>query len=441
MESFIYDQLGIFFVYSFIGWLVGTVLAAYRRHRFIDVGFLYGPYCPSYGICGVLFAVLLHDLKGQWFFLFLGGAIIVFMVVYLTGFLLQQIFHHKWWDCSHKKFQFGSYVHMPYIILWGLMAVISIEFIEPLLLGVLHWIPMSIREIILIILLIIMGIDLLGTLTGILSTRSRVKKGIVKDVSENMQKTADRLGMKISEWTLKHFVSAYPHLDKKEILNTPRPKKNVIFAKGCSFYKLVWLFFIGAFLGDIVETIFCYMTTGTLMSRSSVVYGPFSIVWGIGCAVLTLLLYQYRDRSDRFIFMFGTLVGGAYEYACSVFTEIVFGTVFWDYSHLPFNLGGRINLLFCFFWGIVAVVWIKMIYPVLSSWIEKITYKKGVIMTWCFVVFMTFNILMSGLALSRYSQRQNGLKAQNSVERYIDQQFPDQRMEMIYPNAKFPVKR
>lgn len=441
MESFIYDQLGIFFVYSFIGWLIGTVLAAYRRHRFIDVGFLYGPYCPSYGICGVLFAVLLHDLKGQWFFLFLGGAIIVFMVVYLTCFLLQQIFHHKWWDCSHKKFQFGSYVHMPYTILWGFMAVISIEFIEPLLLGVLHWIPMSIREIILIILLIIMGIDLLGTLTGILSTRSRVKKGIVKDVSENMQKTADRLGMKISEWTLKHFVSAYPHLDKKEILNTPRPKKNVIFAKGCSFYKLVWLFFIGAFLGDIVETIFCYMTTGTLMSRSSVVYGPFSIVWGIGCAVLTLLLYQYRDRSDRFIFMFGTLVGGAYEYACSVFTEIVFGTVFWDYSHLPFNLGGRINLLFCFFWGIVAVVWIKMIYPVLSSWIEKITYKKGVIMTWCFVVFMTFNILMSGLALSRYSQRQNGLKAQNSVERYIDQQFTDQRMEMIYPNAKFPVKR
>ena len=441
MESFIYDQLGIFFVYSFIGWLIGTVLAAYRRHRFIDVGFLYGPYCPSYGICGVLFAVLLHDLKGQWFFLFLGGAIIVFMVVYLTGFLLQQIFHHKWWDCSHKRFQFGSYVHMPYTILWGLMAVISIQFIEPLLLGVLHWIPMSIREILLIVLLIIMGIDLLGTLTGILSTRSRVKKGIVKDVSENMQKTADRLGMKISEWTLKHFVSAYPHLDKKEILNTPRPKKSVIFAKGCSFYKLVWLFLIGAFLGDIVETIFCYITTGTLMSRSSVVYGPFSIVWGIGCAVLTLLLYQYRDRSDRFIFMFGTLVGGAYEYACSVFTEIVFGTVFWDYSHLPFNLGGRINLLFCFFWGIVAVVWIKMIYPVLSSWIEKITYKKGVIITWCFVVFMTFNILMSGLALSRYSQRQNGLKAQNSVERYIDQQFPDQRMEMIYPNAKFPVKR
>lgn len=440
MGNFVYDQFAIFFIYSFVGWFIGTILAAYRRHKFVDVGFLYGPYCPSYGLSGVLFSILLHDLKGQWFFLFLGGAIISFLVVYLTGFALQQIFHHKWWDYSRKRFQFGSFVNMPYTILWGLMAIICIEFVEPFLLEIVHWIPISMREIILIILLVIMGIDLLGTLTGILSTRSRVKKGIVKEVSQNMQKTADRLGMKISEWTLKHFVSAYPHLNKQEILSVSQQEKEKIFARGCSFYKLIWLFLIGAFLGDIVETIFCFLTTGIWMSRSSVVYGPFSIVWGMGCALLTLLLYQYRNKNDRFIFMFGTLVGGAYEYACSVFTEIVFGTVFWDYSHLPFNLGGRINLLFCFFWGIVAVVWIKIIYPRLSSLIEKIPYQKGIFVTWIFIIFMIVNIIISGLALTRYSQRQNGISAQNVVESYVDQQFPDERMERIYPNAKFAMK-
>ncbi|WP_324250056.1 putative ABC transporter permease [Ligilactobacillus ruminis] len=52
----------------------------------------------------------------------------------------------------------------------------------------------------------------------------------------------------------------------------------------------------------------------------------------------------------------GTFIGGAYEYICSVFTEIVFGKIFWDYRGLPFNLGGRINLLYCFFWGIATVV-------------------------------------------------------------------------------------
>lgn len=442
MEKLIYDQLWIFFVYSFVGWVIGTILAAYRRKKFVDVGFLYGPYCPSYGICGVLFFILLHELHDQWFFMFLGGAIISSFVVYMTGFFLQKIFHHKWWDYSRKRFQFGSYVHMPYTILWGLMAIICVEFIETTLLNAVHLIPSSVGEILLIIMGVVMAVDFVGTITGILSTRSRVKKGVIKEVSENMQRTADRLGMRISEWTLKHFVNAFPNLDKKEILNEPKVEKSTVFAKGCSFYKLLWLFLIGAFLGDIVETLWCHYTTGIWMSRSSVIYGPFSIVWGIGCALLTLLLYQYRYKSDRFIFLFGTVVGGAYEYACSVFTELVFGTVFWDYSHLPFNLGGRINLLFCFFWGIVAVIWIKIIYPKLSDLIEKIPKKTGTILSWCFIVFMTINIIISGLAIQRYSERQNGqINAQNPVEEFLDQHYPNERMERIYPNAKFPQKK
>ena len=87
-----------------------------------------------------------------------------------------------------------------------------------------------------------------------------------------------------------------------------------------------------------------------------------SIVWGLAIAAVTVLLYRYRQRSDRFLFLMGTVLGGAYEYLCSVFTEIMFGTVFWDYSKIPFNLGGRINLLYCFFWGIAAVVWFKELY-------------------------------------------------------------------------------
>lgn len=63
---------------------------------------------------------------------------------------------------------------------------------------------------------------------------------------------------------------------------------------------------------------------GRWMSRSSVVYGAFSIVWGLGCAMFTALLYKYKEKSDRYIFMLGTVLGRAYEYACSIFTELVF---------------------------------------------------------------------------------------------------------------------
>lgn len=96
--------------------------------------------------------------------------------------------------------------------------------------------------------------------------------------------------------------------------------------------------------------------------------------------------------------MTGTLLGGAYEYLCSVFTEIVFGKVFWDYSGIPFNLGGRINLLYCFFWGIAAVIWFKKFFPKIEMVIEKIPVKfwKGSYMVSACVYGLQYNCVVHG---------------------------------------------
>lgn len=132
--------------------------------------------------------------------------------------------------------------------------------------------------------------DLAGTVTAIKAVHSRLRKlSIIEDVSENLQKAADVMGEGLTGWMQKHIAKAYPSLEAKELLAARQEKERLleaakeragVFAVGCSFYKLVCLFFLGAFLGDITETIFCLATTGKLMSRSSVVYGPFSIVWG-----------------------------------------------------------------------------------------------------------------------------------------------------------------
>ena len=89
----------------------------------------------------------------------------------------------------------------------------------------------------------------------------------------------------------------------------------------------------------------------------------------------------------------GTLLGGAYEYLCSVFTEIVFGAVFWDYSALPFNLGGRINLLYCFFWGLAAVAWFKVLFPPLDRLIESLPRRYH------------FDLVPSGIYGSQYDRQ------------------------------------
>lgn len=189
------------------------------------------------------------------------------------------------------------------------------------------------------------------------------------------------------------------------------------------------------------------------MSRSSVVWGPFSIVWGLALALVTLFLYKYKDRSESFLFLTGTLLGGAYEYLCSVFTEIVFGKVFWDYSGIPFNLGGRINLLYCFFWGIAAVIWFKKFFPKIEMVIEKIPVKFGKAVTWCLLVFMVCNIIVSCMALVRYDERSKENKVMQSEQtessnvkvldknlkswqKWMDKHYDDAKMKKIYPNAK-----
>ena len=103
---------------------------------------------------------------------------------------------------------------------------------------------------------------------------------------------------------------------------------------------------------------------------------------------------------------------------------------------MPLNLGGRINLLYCFFWGIAAVVWMKILYPRISAWIEKIPVKQGKIISWILVVFMSINVTVSGLALIRSTERQHEIPAEAGWQKIMDKQFDDERMEKIYPNMK-----
>lgn len=209
-----------------------------------------------------------------------------------------------------------------------------------------------------------------------------------------------------------------------------------VFADGCGFYKLFWVFVLGAFYGDVIEILFCRVTGGEWMSRSSLVFGQFSIVWGLGCFLLTLFLHRMINMEDRYIFIVGAVLGGVFEYMCSVFTEKMFGCVFWDYSAMRFNLNGRINLLFCFFWGIMAIVWLKMIYPWMSKGIEKLPIRFGKILTWVLVVFFALDISLSATCLYRMKTRENGIEAKNWMEELVDEHFSTEWIEERYKNIK-----
>lgn len=272
----------------------------------------------------------------------------------------------------------------------------------------------------------------------------------VQDLKQTSGKLLNcHLKMKASADELETRLKDVQASQKKRLIISPPPANSVIdleeqrtrhFAQGINFYKIFLVCFIGSFVGVVIEMIWCLIRNGYIESRAGLVYGPFNLLYGVGAVCLTLTLYKYRNRSSSISFLGGMIVGSAVEYVCSWGQELVLGSRSWDYSSMPFNINGRICLLYSIFWGFLGVLWIKNIYPRMAKWILKIPNRAGKILTWLLAVFMVVNIVMTSLSMARWVERIQEKPASNGMETWLDEHFPDERMENIFANMEFNEK-
>lgn len=419
----------LFLSYAFMGWMLETVYCGVRHRKFINRGFLNGPFCAVYGIAAVVMTVVLRDLTDNYLFLFLGCFVLGTVTEWVAGILLERLGTGKWWDYSGRKGNLGGYICLETSLIWGLLGFTAVRWINPLLLKLLYLIPEILRNIMMLASAAIVLLDAAGSVAAV---RKLQNMTALLDANDRIEELTQQFGNTLVGLLARRMERAHPKSVRKR-----QKRQATVFAEGCGFDKLFWILVIGAFIGDIAETIFVGVTSGIWMSRSSLVWGQFSLVWGIAMAVATAMLYRYREKSGMFLFLFGSVLGGAYEYACNVFTEIAFGTIFWDYSQFQFNLGGRINLLYCFFWGFAAAAWVKFVYPRLSKWIEKVPMGLGKALTWVMAVFLCVDVLVTCGAMFRYQQRNDGIEASNVVAQWIDKTFDDAWMKNRYQNMKF----
>ena len=395
----------IYLVYSFLGWVAETVVATIRGGRFANRGAAAGPFCFIYGTTGVLLAVSFGDLRAEPVYLFFACMMAATVMEWITAKLLERLHRRKWWDYSGKKFNLNGYVCLQYSLLWGALGTASVLWGNNVLLRLCAHIPVWLLRPAVWVSLTVAVLDQIGS--AVLVQQYAARHPMLEQLNQRLGERSDTLRRRIALYIEKRIQYAYPAAARQEQTALRKGEKNFL-----SVSDLLWLFVIGAFLGDMVETVFCRVTAGVWMSRSSLVWGPFSVVWGLALVLATVLLRQEKDRSDRYLFAFGTVMGGVYEYVCSAVTELLFGTVFWDYSKFKFNLGGRINLLYCFFWGIAAVVWMRYGYPLVLRGMKKVRSRVRPWMTVLLAVFMAVNMLTSALALARYDARTSGEGAQ-----------------------------
>lgn len=434
-------ELGIFFfVYSFLGWCLEVSYRALRTRHFVNRGLLSGPVCPAYGVGAVTILVALEPLGGANIPAQLIGCMILANVVeYFSGAFVERLAGHSMANYRKSRLSLMSLPGLLYALVWGGLAMLMLYFLHPFLYLICQLIPPAALKVLVVGGGILLGCDTLAMLYALFPVRGKQAGGMVQSVSHGLHAATNTLGQRLRGALLRRLYRAYPELEEQKPLEGPvfHQPAGQPFAKGICLHKLLWVFLTCALLGDWIETVYVYLVSGVLMSRSSVLYGTFSVVWGAGAALLTLLLAPLAEKPDRYIFLGGALLGGFYEYMCSVFTELVFGTVFWDYSDMPLNIGGRTNVLFMIFWGILSVVWIKILYPRLSAVIERIPALAGVVLTWALVALMCADMLISAAAMVRYTARREGMADQSAYGIFMDRQYPDALIEWTWPNMRY----
>lgn len=184
-----------FFVYGFLGWCTEVAFAACKERKFVNRGFLNGPICPIYGIGVGIVVQFLTPYKENLVLLYMASVVMVTALEWVTGFILEKIFHNKWWDYSKMPLNLNGYVCLLFSLIWGVACVLIVDFIHPLIHKVLSWIPFPVGMTLIVVLSIVMFVDLYVTASTILKMNKHLEK--MKEIAADLHRISDELGESI----------------------------------------------------------------------------------------------------------------------------------------------------------------------------------------------------------------------------------------------------
>ncbi len=208
--------------------------------------------------------------------------------------------------------------------------------------------------------------------------------------------------------------------------------KEYVYLKSGNFFELFWIFVLGSAVGAIFEFVWGAVVRGDTHFYSSTVWGYFTVIYGLGAVCICVIYRFVKDKHIVFQFLVYLVGGTAVEFLCGLFQEKILGSVSWDYSEMPFNIGGRISLGMALLWGVLGLGFARFVYVPLSNALKKLNGKAGYIITVCMLVFMTLNLVMTFIALGRWRERADGAVSENEFERVIDSVYNDERMSDTY---------
>ena len=193
----IYYLMLYFFVYGFLGWCTEVAYATTKQKKFVNRGFLNGPICPIYGVGVTVVVYFLTPYKENLLLLYIMSTVLVTVLEGITGYLMDKIFHHKWWDYTDQPLNIGGYVCLIFSLVWGVACVIIVRVIHPVIHKVLTFIPHTLGIVLLVIFEICILVDLYVTAAGILKLNHQLEA--MAKIAAELHEISDKLGENIHE--------------------------------------------------------------------------------------------------------------------------------------------------------------------------------------------------------------------------------------------------
>lgn len=196
----LYRFLWIFFTYAFLGWCTEVSYAALKTGKFVNRGFLNGPVCPVYGFGVVIVLGCLTPLSDNLPVLFLGSVLLTSILEWLTGFVLEKLFHQRWWDYSDEPFNLSGYICLRFSIAWGLACVFVVKLLHPTVLILIGLCPHTLGVILLAVLSGIMAVDLAATVSTIVKLNRRLEQ--IDKLAAKIKEASNEFGEDLAEKVL-----------------------------------------------------------------------------------------------------------------------------------------------------------------------------------------------------------------------------------------------
>ncbi|MCM1189654.1 MAG: putative ABC transporter permease [bacterium] len=175
-----YDFYKLFLIFLFwgvIGWMIEVIDMRIEAGEFQNRGFLHMPFCPIYGIGMAIASVGLNGVKNSCLILFLFGVIFCSVFEYVVGGILEKLFHTKWWDYSHMRFNIKGRVCLRNAVLFGIGAILVFRFVEPTVEKAIAGIPINFGIAIAVIFGVAFAVDMITSAKRAWSYRKKQEDG------------------------------------------------------------------------------------------------------------------------------------------------------------------------------------------------------------------------------------------------------------------------